>query len=299
LVKQWFISHKLSGHFSDELMELFVLHVFLQPYPWTMPSSPMAGFLRTLFFLARWDWRDEPLIVDSAETISTDDRSTIRRELETWRKRDPHMNNSVVFVATSNDQSGLGYTRNGPSKLIASRMTRLAKAAWKLVRDQGLNLEPRSLFESSLQDYDVLIHLSTKAMKNILREAAMESGARKQSQYKNLDARTGKMPLPIREHPSTVLAQELQRAYDDTFIFFTGGPGESTLAAIWHPKLQKKQKFRPGLPYNFRRVSEKDDGDDGDDTTTDVVEVNRRAILLELARAGGDMIKSIEVGEDE
>jgi U3 small nucleolar RNA-associated protein 22 len=55
LVKQWFISHKLSGHFSDELMELFVLHVFLQPYPWTMPSSPMAGFLRTLDCRLRGD----------------------------------------------------------------------------------------------------------------------------------------------------------------------------------------------------------------------------------------------------
>ncbi|KHO01069.1 pre-rRNA processing protein Utp22 [Metarhizium album ARSEF 1941] len=296
LVKHWFASHKLCGHLSDELIELFVLHVFLQPYPWMTPSSPTTGLLRTLFFLARWDWRDEPLIVDSAETISAADRSTMHRELESWRRRDPHMNNFVMFVATSSDRSGLAYTRDGPSKLIASRMTRLAKAAYKLVHNQGANLKPESLFESSLQDYDVLVHLSTKAIKSTLREAATEPGARRHSQYKNLDARAGKMPLPTRAHPSAVLAQELQRAYDDTLVFFSGGPNDSVLAAIWSPKLQKRQKFRAGLPYNFRRVA----GNNGDDDeATDVVEVNRQAILLELARAGGDMIKRIEVGDDE
>lgn len=296
LVKRWFTSHKLCGHFSDELIEMFVLHVFLQPYPWKMPSSPMTGFLRTMFFLARWDWRDEPLIVDSAETISTEERSTMRRDLESWRRRDPHMNNSVMFVATSSDQSGLAYTQSGPSKLIASRMTRLAKAACKLVRDQGINLDPQGLFETSLQDYDILIHLSTKALKSILREAATESGAKKHSQYKNLDARTGKMPLPIRTHPAAVLAEELQRTYEDTLVFFSGGSDESVLAAIWSPKLQRKQKFRAGLPYNFRRATETDDDEDA---ATDLVEVNRQAILLELARAGGDLVKQIEVGEDE
>ncbi|KAK9441303.1 pre-rRNA processing protein Utp22 [Metarhizium brunneum] len=295
LVKHWFASHKLCGHFSDELIELFVLHVFLQPYPWVMPSSPMTGFLRTLFFLARWDWRDEPLIVDSAETVSAAERSAMHRELDSWRKRDPHMNNSAMFVATSSDHSGLGYTRRGPSKLIAFRMTRLAKAACKLVRDQGASLKPESLFETSLQDYDVLVHLSTKAIKNILHDAATESGARKHSMYKNLDASTGKMPLPIRTHPAAVLAQEWQRVYDDTLVFFPGGPNESVLAAIWNPKLQKKEKFRVGLPYNFRRVAV----DDGDDAAADMVEVNRQAILLELARAGGEMIKRIEVGDDE
>lgn len=293
LVKQWFASHKLRGHISDELIELFVLHAFLQPYPWKIPSSPVTGFLRTLFFLAKWDWREEPLIVDSAETITSDERSSIRRTLESWRKRDPHMNHSVILVATSSDQSGLAYTRNGPSKLIASRMTRLAKAAAKIVREQDVQLDAAALFASSLTDYDVLIHLSSKAIKNILGEAASESGAKKQSQFKNLDNRTGKLPLPIREHPASVLVEELTRVYEDTLIFFSGGADaeESAIAAIWNPKLQDTQKFRAGLPYNFRSL-----GPEGDDT----VEVNRQAVLLELARAGGDMIRKIEVvGEEE
>ncbi|KAG6017784.1 hypothetical protein E4U54_003389 [Claviceps lovelessii] len=308
LVKQWFCSHKLRGHISDELMELFVLHVFLQPYPWPMPSSPSSGFLRTLLFLSRWDWREEPLIVDSAETITSDERSTIRHELASWRQRDPHMNNLVMFVATSSDQSGQGYTRNGPSKLIASRMTRLAKAACKVVRDRDLHLDPTILFETSLQDYDILIHLSPKCIKNMLREAASASASlttaaasstiKKPSPYKNLDHRTGKIPLPTRTHPTTVLLQELQRVYQDSLIFFSGTPDDAVIAAIWDPRLQPRQKFRVGLPYNFCGVpSGNEDEDEDDATAPDVVQVNQEAVLLEIARAGGDLIKKIEVGD--
>ncbi|EXA42621.1 hypothetical protein FOVG_07791 [Fusarium oxysporum f. sp. pisi HDV247] len=288
LVKHWFNSHKLSSHISEELIELFVLHVFLQPYPWRAPTSASTGFLRTLTFLSRWDWRDEPLIVDSAEELTDDDRHNIRKELESRRKKDPNMNHTVMFVATSNDTSGLAYTRNGPSKLIASRMTRLAKAACKLVKDSGYRIDATELFETSLEDYDVLLHLSRKAIRSILREAASDPSARRHSQFKNLDDRTGRAPLPIRAHPVDVLMEELQRVYDDSLVFFRGtnnsDEDDAVIGAIWNPKLQQ-QKFRAGLPYNFHKVTDEDG---------DVVVVNRKAVLSEIARIGGDMIRKIE-----
>ncbi|KAF7542819.1 hypothetical protein G7Z17_g11250 [Cylindrodendrum hubeiense] len=292
LVKHWFNSHKLSSHISEELIEIFVLHVFLQPYPWRTPTSVATGFLRTLSFLSRWDWRDEPLIVDSAETLTSDDRSAVRSSLELWRKRDPNMNHTVMFVATSNAPSGLEYTRSGPSKLAASRMTRLAKAACKLLKDSEYSLDPAALFDTSLTDYDVLFHLSPKALRAILRDAATDPAARRVSHFKNLDDRTGRAPLPVRAHPVDVLAQELQRVYDDTLVFFRGGndDDDAVIGAIWNPKLQQ-QKFRAGLPYNFKKV-DGDEGDEGD--AGDVVEVNRPAVLLEIARIGGELIKNIE-----
>ncbi|KAH7157184.1 Nrap protein [Dactylonectria macrodidyma] len=289
LVKHWFNSHKLSSHISEELIELFVLHVFLQPYPWRTPTSVATGFLRTLSFLSRWDWRDEPLIVDSAETMTSDDRSAVLRELEAWRKRDPNMNHTVMVVATSNAPSGLEYTRSSPSKLVASRMTRLAKAACKLLKESAHSLDGAALFHTSLADYDVLFHLSPKAVRAILRDAASNPAARRVSHFKNLDDRTGRAPLPVRAHPVDVLARELQRVYDDTLIFFRGSSGDdngddAVIGAIWNPKLQQ-QKFRAGLPYNFSKV----DAEEGD-----VVEVNRTAVLLEIARIGGELIKKIE-----
>lgn len=303
LVKQWFAAQKLSGHFSDELIELFVLHVFLSPYPWRIPSSVSTGFLRTLDFLSRWDWRETALIVDSAEELAAADRLAIRKTLETWRHRDPHLNRTVLIVATSHDHTGLAYTRNGPSRLVASRMTLLAKAACKLIRKEDHRLDvPAQLFRPSLGDYDVLFHISAKAARAIMRDAAVELGAvsASRTRYKNLDGMTGRMPLPVRAAPAEILIRKLQALYEDTLIFLHGSLGtigvdghngdehENVVGAIWNPRLQR-QKFRAGLPYNLKAVA----GDEGD-----LVEVNREAVLLEIARIGGELIKKIELVED-
>lgn len=303
LVKQWFAAQKLSGHFSEELIELLVLHVFLSPYPWRIPSSVATGFLRTLDFLSRWDWRETPLVVDSAEELTADDRLSVRKTLEAWRVRDPHLNRTVLIVATSHDRSGLAYTRTGPSRLVASRMTLLAKAACKLVRAQDHRLDvPTHLFTPPLGDYDVLFHLSPKAARAVMREAAVELGANQRTRYKNLDGVTGKTPLPVRAGPAGILVRKLQALYDDTLIFLHGSldaiglegrnaeEHENVVGAIWNPRLQR-QKFRAGLPYNFKSVP-----GEGEE---DVVEVNREAVLLEIARIGGELIKKIEIVEDD
>lgn len=307
LVKQWFAAQKLSGHFSEELIELFVLHVFLRPYPWRIPSSVATGFLRTLDFLARWDWRETALILDSADDLVADDRLSVRRTLEDWRRRDPHLNRTVLIVATSHDRTGLAYTRNGPSRLIVTRMTLLAKAASRLLRREDHRLDvPAQLFRPSLADYDVLFHLSSKAARAVMRDAAVETAVVpvSRSRYKNLDGITGKTPLPVRAGPAEILIRKLQALYADTLIFFHGTLGtigvdsghgggdeqENIVGAIWNPRLQR-QKFRAGLPYNFKSVA----NEDGDD----VVEVNREAVLLEIARIGGELIKKIEIVDDE
>lgn len=293
LVKHWFNRHKLSGHFSEELIELFVLRVFLQPYPWSVPSSESAGFLRTLLWLSKWDWRDEPLIVDSSEEMTNEQRSAVHQELRDSRKRDPNMMRTVMIVATSHDMSGLGYTRNGPTKLIASRMTRLAKAAHKEFHDKDLVFDPAGLFETSLKDYDVLLHLSPKALKGIALDAAADSGTKRASQFKNLIDSTSRVPVPVRTEPAQVLADELNRVYADTLIFFPGSAseGETVIGAIWSPQLQR-QKFRVGLPYNFHKI-------ENDEDESDLVDVNRTAVLAEIARIGGEMIRKIEELSDD
>ncbi|CRJ79684.1 hypothetical protein BN1708_000073, partial [Verticillium longisporum] len=284
MTKHWFNSHKLTGQISEELIELIVLHVFLRPHPWKIPSSAQSGFLRTLLFLSRWDWRTQPLVVDFSDDMSPEDAALSQTTLAAWRARDPNMNHAVLFVATSNDPTGQSYTRTAPTKLSATRMTRLAKSAVRLVREQDVALEIDALFEPSLADYDFLLHLSSKETKRVLRDAAADAGAR-HSAFKNLDARTGKVPLPLARHPVDVLLGELEAAYEDSLIFFRGGRGDAVVGAIWQPKL-RRQAFRVGLPFNFSAV------EDGDE-----VEVNKGAVLLEVARIGGDMIKRIEVAE--
>lgn len=289
LVKRWFDSHKLSYHFLEETIELLALRVFLEPYPWQAPSSAMTGFLRTLQFLARWDWRVEPLILDTSEELVGPERSVIETRLEAWRKIDPSMTHTTLFVATSNDASGTAYTshegRPYPSKVVANRMSTLAKSTCKWVKDNGITLRPKALFQPSLKEYDILIHLSSKTLKGINR--VDETG--KRSQFKNLNGRTGKEPQPIIQHPARALLQQLETLFSGPLLLFHGAPDDAIIAGIWNPQIQRRT-FRVNLPCSFQPGAP-GEGEEGEE----VLEVNREGIIAEIARIGGDCIEKIDI----
>lgn len=142
LMKKWFNSHLLSLHFSEEFIELVTIRTFVQPYPWQAPSSTTTGFLRTLRFLSRWDWRAEPLIVDTNAEMTSKDMETIQTRFEAWRKVDPGMLRVVLFAASNHDTEGITWTQNRPSKVVAARMTTLARAACAVVKESDLDLDP-------------------------------------------------------------------------------------------------------------------------------------------------------------
>lgn len=142
LVKRWFNSHLLFPHFSEEFIELLVVRTFVQPYPWQAPSSVMTGFLRTLYFLSRWDWRAEPLIVDVNGELNSKDIENINTRFEAWKKIDPAMTRMVLFVASKLDLDGITWTQTGPSKVVAARMTTLARSAYSVIKEAELNLDP-------------------------------------------------------------------------------------------------------------------------------------------------------------
>lgn len=291
LVKHWFNSHKLSCHFLEELMELFALRVFLEPYPWKAPSSAMTGFLRTLQFLSRWDWRTEPMILDSTGELSASERSAVATRFEAWRKIDPGLSHTALFVATSKDTSGTAYTIHDgnpvPSRVVATRMTTLARSACKLVKDKGINLEPRTLFQPSLKDYDVLVRLNGKAMKR----AGGSGDAVKQSLFKNLDGRTGTTVQPTLQHPMRTFLAQLNSLFSGPLVFFHGASEDMVIAAIWNPQVQRR-KFKINMPCSFKPAT----GDNRAEVVTDDehVDVNREAIIAEVARIGGDLIEEIE-----
>ncbi|KAI2469149.1 Nrap protein [Annulohypoxylon bovei var. microspora] len=299
LVKHWFNSHMLSCHFGEELIELFVLQAFLKPYPWQTPCSAMTGFLRTMLLLSRWDWRDEALIIDSADSLSTSQRVEIGTRLEAWRKIDPNMNRTVLFVATSHDVSGIAYTLHGPTRVVATRMTSLARSACKAVREQGLDLNIRTLFQCPRRDFDVLLHLSPRVLKSISRDDAA-----RRSRFKNLDnnddAPAGKTALPLAEPPARALLKKLNALYGSPLLLFHGAPDDPVIAGLWNPLLHQRA-FTVHMPCSLMLAEDKGskgegagEGDDGR-----LFEVNRNAILAEIARIGGDVIEKIEVkGED-
>ncbi|KAL2261289.1 hypothetical protein VTK26DRAFT_4480 [Humicola hyalothermophila] len=306
LVKHWFNVHKLSCHFTEEFIELAVLHVFLSPYPWDAPSSPSTGFVRTLLFLSRWDWRSEPLVLDTGGDMPAADRASVATRLEAWRKIDPNMNHTVLIVATAQEPSGVAWTtldgQAKPSKVVAARMSALAKSASRLIREQGVDLDYRRLFVPSLKDYDALIYLNNKVVKSTLETYATidpeETEGAGRPKFKNLDERTGQQPLPLAQHPAELFLKHLNAAYSGPLVFFRGAADDNTIGAIWNPQMQKRN-FRINLPTSYKPVADQkraqeDEGSE-DEETEQLVEVNREAILAEIARIGGDLVEKIEV----
>ncbi|KAK3942001.1 nucleolar protein 6 [Diplogelasinospora grovesii] len=331
LLKHWFSAHKLTSHFTEEFIELVALHVFLVPYPWDAPSSAHTGFLRALLFLSRWDWRLEQLVLDTGDDVTAVDREAIDTRFHTWRTIDPRLNHCVLFVATAYDPSGTGFTRLAgqpkPSNVVATRMTALAKSACRVVKDEGLDLVVKKLFVHSNKDYDVQICLNSKALKSAQRTYATDdpegrggdgggSGSGgdggRASKFKNLDERTGQDMLPIVQHPSDVLLEQLNTTYADggPLVFFRGEPDEdNVIAAIWNPHMcERRRTFKVNLPTSYKPVGgvmevEVEGGVALVEGVAEVrrvveeeeeqVDVNKEAIVSEIARIGGDLIEEI------
>ncbi|KUJ10623.1 pre-rRNA processing protein-like protein Utp22 [Mollisia scopiformis] len=281
LVKMWFNRHMLSRHVSEELIELIVARTFLHPYPWRAPSSTMTGFLRTLSFISRWDWRQKPLVVDFTGTMTTKDVDSVNTRLEAWRKIDPSMNRTVLIAASNHDITGTAFTDSGPSKMVAARMTALARSACKLVKEKGRDLDHRALFASSTADYNFIVHISPKF-------TGTQPGKNSKPKFKNLEVQGGADIEMIGLQPVEQYLQELEKLYTDSIVFFHGGVGSNVIAGLWNPQKAAPRQFKVNLAY-ATKPSKHEDGE------ADEVVIDKAAILAEIARLGGDMVSRIEV----
>ena len=270
LMKNWFNAHLLATHVSEELIELLTARTFTQPYPWDTPSSIKVGFLRTLHFLSRWDWQQEPLIVDLSGELKQDDIETIYTRFSAWRRIDPAMNSVAFFAASDIDHDGVTWTQHEmPPKVVAARITTLAKAAMKLLREKGLHLNVNELFYASLAPYDFVINLHSKAL----------SSGRSQQQVPSNRA-TIRMESFV---------GDLQACYSQSLLLFRGDDRCPTIGGLWNPQSTKVKSFSLKLPYSTSPVFSADI-----QKTHDNVNINRTAILNEISRLGGTMIERIE-----
>lgn len=271
LLKKWRDAHLLSSHIRDELIELLTVHTFVHPYPWQPPGSLNAALIRTLAFLAGWDWQSDPLIVDFNTELNKQDIEAINVRFEAWRKLDPGMNRVAMFAASNIDRDGITWTDRRPAKIIASRFTNLARAASDLVREQGLDLKPEALFAPSLAEYDFLIHLKP--------EHSM--GNKKKSSYKNLQIESRKDPFDVTFNASQQFFDELEDLYADNIIFFYNSSATTVIAGLWNPQTGPRN-WKVTLHYSTMPLSESQ------------VTINKASILHDISRLGGDMITRID-----
>jgi U3 small nucleolar RNA-associated protein 22 len=281
LMKSWFNHHMLLGHISEEFLELLVARTFLQPYPWRAPSSAMAGFSRTLLFLSRWDWRLDPLIVDFTGIMTSKEVASINTRLEAWRKIDPGMNRTVLIAASNHDMTGTSFTEQGPSKMVASRMTALARSGCVLLNEKGLDLDPRSLFAASTSDYDFVIHLVPKFAGNPKKQASAAQ------QFKNLAVQLEADVPSVGFEPMKLYLAELERLYTGSLVFFSTQVPSPVIAGVWNPHIVGSRSFKVNLAYAVKQDTESDEAEK--------IKLDKEVILSEMARIGGDMVSRIVV----
>ncbi|KAF2176404.1 Nrap protein [Zopfia rhizophila CBS 207.26] len=323
LTKRWFASHHLLPHFSPEFIELLVVRNFSQPHPWPVPACATTGFLRTLAWISRWDWRHAPLIVDfstlsnntaapgtmsfngnTSTELKSDDINKIQTRFEAWRRIDPSLNRVVLFAATNLETEGTTWTDKAmPEKVVAARMTALARAAINVIRAEDDRLSsllsdtkrldefrPETLFASRLQDYDILLHISPKFSK---------SGKKKpKSKFKNLQIRQD-MQEPddvqsVGYDPVSLFARELLDVYGDAILWFWDPEALDLIAGLWNPGVTGQRSWKVKVGWNSLPLDV--DGKENKGKAEGVqIQTNKEAILNEIGTLGGELVEKIEL----
>ena len=279
LMKRWRDSHLLSGHISDELIELLTIRSFVAPFPFQTPGSLVAAFLRSLLSISKWDWRNDPLIVDLNGSMTTKDIEAIHLRFEAWRKIDPAMNRVVLFAATKHDPSGITWTEYRPSKVVAERFTQLAKAACKLVQDHGLGLQADMLFTPSVAEYDFLLQVNDNIRNDYSRSRS------KRSAFKNLQIQDAEDVQSIDNDPLTLYVEELRRLHGNDVLFFFDDWKRSIIAGLWNPQTGPRP-WKINLSYStIPSVA----------TGEEMITINKLGTLHRIAMLGGDLVRKIEV----
>ena len=281
LMKKWRDSHLLSAHVGDELIELLTIKTFVHPHPWPVPGSIMTGFLRTLSWIASWDWREEPLIVDFNHELSAQNIEDINLKYKAWRKIDPEMNRVAMFIASSLDPDGVTWTEQRPSKVAAARFSRLAISANSFTKKQGLHLRAEALFVTSKTDYDFIIYINP----NFLHKDMVE--ARKRKTFKNLELQPSGTVTLAERNPVQAFLVEATEMHGGNVLFFHNAHETLFIAGIWNPETEIRN-WKVNVAYSSTPVLDSASGDMK-------IAINKAATLHDLARLGGSLVSKIDV----
>lgn len=325
LFKKWLDSHLLYGHLPEELVELIAIKPFVDPQPFTIPGSVENGFLKVLLFLANWNWREDPLILDLvkpdefadqetsigaseldssvlkrlSEKLTLAQYKTIQSNFQQLRKEDPQGLRTQFFVASKNDPSGIMYSSDILLP-VATRLTALARVAINLIQSHGLNKQTiELLFTPALKDYDFVIKLKIPV------GLKLSSGVMNPDEFKNLNEQLTSFPKDLdsmssKMDPTYQLVKYLNMKYKNSIVFYshrhigvTGGKNgdENVITGLIKPQFKKPLKFKVNMDCNVKPSSS-----GGGSGSSDLVELNKDAIFHEIGSFCQELIVGFESG---
>lgn len=314
LFKLWLDSQMILNHLPEEVIELIVLQSFVDPAPYGVPGSVMAGFLRVLKFLSTWNWRDDPLILDLSREFNEKYRNdkesyidkisdkldlltyqSINKSFIKLRESDPQGVRVPYFIGTKEDLSGKIWTQ-GISLVIASRLTSLSRVATELLCKNNDNMEINDdllklIFTPALKDYDIVIKFdSTKlSLKKLRRLSGLLPNNVK---FKNLvSPLTSFEDLEFSPDPALNYYKDLISRFGEVIVWSVRKFGsiqdsnERVLTGLVVPG-NSSRKFRVGIGYPIKPIKSS--------TGKELVGLDVDDVLKTCAVLGGDMVKSID-----
>ncbi|GAA5958854.1 hypothetical protein JCM8115_000667 [Rhodotorula mucilaginosa] len=303
LFKRWLSAHLLSAHFATEQIELLVASVFLDPTsPYGVPNSGATGFARVLEQLARWKWRDEPVLVPiytftaaitsgRRAVLPTAERAEAIASFQALRLAKPHIEENAWILATENDLEGTVWGRE-TSKVAAARVRSLAIAALETLRTgvvQG-GLVTEQLFSAPLADYAFLIHLDPSVMPRHFQAISPDSSvlsSRHRSSVLSGSLMGEDDEIRIGWDPVHDLVEQLQRNYGSLFLLFHSEHGSPVIGGIWNPASEAPRAFKVGLGFPIKPISEDNGG-------KAKVILDKKAVFREIERLGKGVVVKVE-----
>ena len=243
-----------------------------------------------------------PLIIDlslSQDGITEAQRAEMQTRFTAWRKLDPNMNNVIWFVGTSIDSSGTVWTGHArPAKVVAGRISALAKAAMSVVEENGTEMSSAdwtALFESPLGDYDFVIHLKSTVLKGYKpgKGKSRSNGLNGAGEFKNLQIAATLDTSSIGYDPVQLYLEDLNHAFGTAALFFHGKYGGKVIAGLWRPTVLGRKEWRVRIGWSSMPIPAKGDGEEGKDMCT----FNKEAVFAEMIRMGEGIVKDIKVKE--
>lgn len=294
-LKSWVGAHYLANHIPAETLELVAAQAFLRPQPWSVrPHNASTAFLRSLYLLSRWDWISSALVVNLnlSEDITPSARADLQTRFEAWRSLDPALNQVTWFIGSSIDNTGVVWTQsNGPEKVVASRVTSLARAAIEHIEKQAkspvLEDDWNALFAANLSDFDFVLHLSPKV---VSRSTGSRHGPNK---FKNLVIQEGLKVDTTGIDILQCLCDDLDSAFGSVAVFFsdTKYSGAIRIGGLWRPHVRGEKEFK--IRLGMSSIPGKDTAvEDGSDKKS-ICSFNAAAVLAEMAMLGDGIIDRV------
>ncbi|KAI4898333.1 hypothetical protein NFI96_024564 [Prochilodus magdalenae] len=252
LAKRWLGAQLFSGYIGEDAADLLVASLFLQPAPFTPPSSPQVGLLRFLHLLASFDWKNSPLVVNLNGKLGAADYTEIKNHFMASRETLP-----VMFIATPNDKKVSIWTKEGPSVQILQRVVTVAAESLRVLEaqlvDSSQKQDVRVVFRPPLDAYDVLIHLRSKQVP--LAERAVDAHSAVVSRgIMDGEVRSSGGSFPVVDFdPVKLYLSELRDAFGDLALFFCDPYGGTVIAVLWNPTAFQPQPFKASS-MNARKV---------------------------------------------